>query len=110
MPKTTASATIPAGEALSSSVDLSSGALAMVFAPSEWSGANVSFQISADGVAWADLFDASGAEVVRPLAAGTAVAVDPSLTTAALHVRIRSGPRAAPVAQEVEQVFTLVLI
>ena len=110
MPKNPATCTIAAGEALSSSVDLTSGMLAMLFAPPSWNGANVSFQVSPDGSHWADLVDDNGAEVTRTMLPGTAVPIDPELSEPALYVRIRSGHRNAPVEQPTDQTFTLVLI
>lgn len=103
-------ATIKAGEWLSTSVTLTTNALAMVFAPDQWTPANISFQVSYDNTHWVDLFDADGAELLKPIAAGTAVNVDTSLTQAALYLRLRSGPRSAPVPQAQDAVFTLVCI
>jgi hypothetical protein len=110
MAKTTKLATIPAGQWLSGSVDLSVTNLALLIAPPQWTSANLTFQVSADGSNWADLFDVTGAEIVRPITAGVAVPVDPTMTDAALYVRLRSGPRSAPVPQAQDAVFTLVCI
>jgi hypothetical protein len=110
MAKSTKLATIAAGQWLSGSVDLSVSTVAMVIAPPQWTSANLTFQVSGDGSNWADLFDANGAEIVKPIAAGVAVIVDTSMTSSAMYLRLRSGPRSAPVAQERDSVFTLVCI
>ena len=102
-------ATIPAGSALSNSIDLTNGAVNYVIAPSNWDDANVSFQVSYDSIAFYDLFDASGFELVRELVPGSAVAINPALTAAAMHLRIRSGTRVAPVNQAADSTFILVL-
>jgi len=108
--KTSKTVTIPAGESVSTSADLTGGALAMLIFPTDWTPANVSFQVSADNLAFSDLYDSSGVEVRRNVVPGSAVIIDTSLTQAAMYMRLRSGPASQPKAQAADRVLTLVLI
>src|SRR5215475_8895648 len=106
MPKATATVTIAAGTAVSTSADLSSGAiLTTLISPDDWTPANLSFLISADNITFSDLFDALGQEVLKSMGPGRAILVDPSLTQSAFYIKLRSGPRANPVMQAADRVF-----
>ena len=104
-----ASVTIAAGQSLSTTLDLTTTQLTQLMSPSAWSPANVSLQLSADGVKFLDLYDVNGNEVIRAMGAARAVAIDPVLTSAATYLRLRSGPAARPVPQAADRVFTCVL-
>ena len=104
------SVTIPAGQAVSSSVDLTSKAMVTLMVPATWTPANISFLASYDDVNFYDLFDPAGVEVLKPVGPGRAVIIDPEMTQAALYVKIRSGPRAGPVIQQSDCVLNLVLM
>jgi hypothetical protein len=106
----TATVTIPAGASLSSVLDLMAVRLTQLMAPDAWTPANVSFQVSADALTFADLYDETGAEVIRAMGAGRAVAIDPALTAAALYLKVRSGPSENPVAQDADRIFACVTI
>jgi len=110
MAKTPKTVTIPAGQTLSGSVDLTSGSLAMVVGPSDWSPANISFQVSSDNTIWADLFDLAGVEVIKPIRVNSAVILDPTLSQAVNYLRVRSGPRDNPIPQAADRVLTLVIV
>src|SRR5262249_13710030 len=92
----TVTATIPAGDFISSPVDLTNNELSLIFAPEQWTPAQITFQVSPDNVNFADLFDAAGLELARPLRPNTAIGLPTVYTKAALYLRIRSGPRSAP--------------
>jgi len=108
--RTQATVTIPAGQAVSNSVDLTTGTLSVVISPPGWTPANLSFLISTDNVTFANLFDADGREVIKPIGPGRAVIIDPSLTTGAMYVKFRSGPSANPVTQTADRVFSLIIV
>jgi hypothetical protein len=110
MAKTAQTVTIRAGQSLSDAANLVTGAVAMLYAPPDWSPANVSFQVSADGNSFSDLFDTDGVEIVKAIRVGSAVVVDQSLTQAVNYLKIRSGPRNNPVAQEADRVITLMVV
>ena len=101
--------TIPAGQSVSTPLDLTSLAVTMMIAPAEWTPANITFLVSIDGVNFFDLADAaSGVEISRAIQPSTAVKVDQSYTRYANHLKVRSGPRDHPIAQEADRVLTLV--
>jgi hypothetical protein len=101
---------ILAGESLSSEVDLTVYSVAMLIVSTAWSPANMTFLVSMDGVDYYDLFDASGTEVLRAIKPGTAILIDPAVTTAANYMRVRSGPRDNPVPQRSDVVIRLATV
>jgi hypothetical protein len=112
MPKpalTPALATIHAGESLSAPVDLRVGNVVLIISPAEWTDAEISVQVSIDGTAFFDLFDSGGYELTRTIVPSGAQPVAPDLTEAAMYLKIRSGSRTAPVEQEADRTFTLML-
>ena len=102
------SVTIPAGEALSSSAELSRGTLSMILLPTNWQPAHLSFQISADDSQFRDLVDEAGNEVTRLIAGGCAMPV--GLQRPQCFIRLRSGSRDGPVPQAAACVVTLLTI
>ena len=99
---------ILAGESLSDAVDLSGLAVVMVIAPSDWSPANISFRVSPNNSIWADLFDASGTQIIKPIPSGTAMLVDLEMTRNVNFLKIRSGTRENPIAQSDDRSVLLV--
>jgi hypothetical protein len=95
MPKLTLHLTIPAGESLSSSGDLSARSVLLILAPIDWTPANVSFMISDDNI--------NGA--IKP---GCAIMVDSAVTQAATYVAVRSGSAESPIEQEADRTLTLI--
>ena len=106
---TTATVTIPAGQALSNSADLTTGNMVMLLTPTDWTPANISFQISEDNINFRDLYDVSGAEILKSMGTNRAINVDPGFTSGALYVRLRSGPHTNPVIQQADRVFTMII-
>jgi hypothetical protein len=94
-------ATIAAGESISSVIDCSAGRPTMIFLPDQWTPAHLTFQVSVDdgGTTFNDLFTSDGAEVIRNVVAGTAVPL-PLEWAPVLFLRLRSGSRDAPVPQD----------
>jgi hypothetical protein len=101
-------ATILAGESLSSVIDCSDGALVFLHMPSDWTPAMLSFQVSPDGVKFNDLVDSHAIELVMNVAAGTSVRVDPKWSPVT-YLKIRSGERDAPVVQDADQTITITI-
>jgi hypothetical protein len=104
------SATILAGQSLSSSLNLTTGSLALLMSPDAWTPANISFQISEDNVTFRDLYDGNGVEVLRPMGAARGSIIDQSLSAAALYLKIRSGPSENPVVQDADRTFVCVAV
>jgi hypothetical protein len=101
--------TIPAGQSLSGAVDCSAGYLARIQMPAQWTPANLSFQISTDGTNWVDLFDQSGNEALIPVVPATSRMMVEPWSQGVGWYRFRSGPRAGPVIQTADRVFTVTL-
>jgi hypothetical protein len=99
---------IPAGQSLSESLELTGGNLRMLMAPSDWSPANISFQVSVDDQTFCDLYD-QGVEVVKPMGPGRAEAIPASWTEAVRFLKIRSGVSNNPVVQDDDRAFTWVV-
>jgi hypothetical protein len=99
-------ATIAAGQSISSVVECDTGAPVFVFMPNEWTSAMISFQVSPDGVVFRDLFDNSGRELVFNIPAGGCVGV-PAVWDAVLFLKVRSGSRDNPVQQESARAITI---
>lgn len=110
MPTTVITATIPAGDFLSSPVDASTGDPIFVVGPTEWTPANVTFQVSGDGVTFGNWFTWDGREVILPYRPGTALPLTGEiLGTKGAHIKLRSGSRDHPVTQEADRVFKFVV-
>jgi hypothetical protein len=110
MPKLTLHLTIPAGESLSSSGDLSARSVLLILAPIDWTPANVSFMISDDNISFYNLTDHDGEEVTRAIKPGCAIMVDSAVTQAATYVAVRSGSAESPIEQEADRTLTLICI
>jgi hypothetical protein len=110
-PKSSITITIPAGETISSSADLTIVQLLAVLGPPDWSPANVSFLVSADDLAanYRDLWGADGTEIVRSMGPNRCIVVDETLTAGAFFIKLRSGPRNNPVIQAADRVFKLIV-
>jgi len=95
---------------LSSVVDATAGNPVFVVAPALWTPANISFQLSADGITFGDWFDWNGKEIILPCKAGTAwVLVTDILGTKGAHLKVRSGSRDNPVVQTADRIFQFVI-
>src|SRR5262245_45158499 len=112
MPTTSVvTATIRAGQSLSDSIDCSTGDPVFIVGPTDWTPANISFQLSADGVTFGDWFTNDGKEVVMPCRAGTAwLCVSDIGGAKGAHVKVRSGSRDGPVIQQADRVFKIVVV
>ena len=101
------SATILAGQSLSSEADLGAKTLVGIVMPAAWTAASLTFQVSFDsGATWLDYVAA-----ISPLtvAAGQYLALDPAFWRGVNAVKLRSGPSGAPVNQVAQAVLQLVV-
>jgi hypothetical protein len=97
-------ATISAGTALSSAVDLGGAVMLALVIPSGWTAAGLTFQASVDGVTYGDVFDDANTEVTVPSAAvvaGRVIVPAGELENLAplRWIKLRSGPSSLPVNQ-----------
>src|SRR4249920_467442 len=106
---------IPAGQSMSNGVDCSGYNILRIIAPQDWDAAPISFRVSPDGVAYHDLFHAvdrtfnSYEAVVPAVPPNAAINMPAGTGTGIAFLKIRSGSRAAPVAQSADRTFVLVL-
>jgi hypothetical protein len=100
-----------AGESLSQGINTGTGQIYAILVPQDWSPtANLTFQISADGTNYCDVFDSRGNEAMMPALPGTAIIPDAANVAwlqAVGWIRLRSGSRKAPVPQEEIRTFTV---
>jgi len=102
---------IRAGESLSEGVDCTKGEPVRITMPIEWTDAPLSFLISSDGVMYNEVFDIEGYElVVKTVIPRSAVIIGEHFGRAVSWLKVRSGTRMAPVVQEVERTFALVIL
>src|SRR5262245_53279763 len=99
-------ATIPAGQALSNVVDITTGKVNLVIMPSAWTGAYLTLQVSIDNVLWGDVWEGTS-EAIRQVFPSSAFVINPDVTAHVLYLRFRSGTRDKLVPQEAERVFQL---
>ena len=103
---------IAAGTALSPAIDLDRQRLHRVAFPAAWTAAAISFQVSADGAAFVDLYDRDGELTLPPAVVGPnrSVVVDPAAFIGVRFLKLRSGVAASPVAQAADRTLTLVTV
>jgi hypothetical protein len=101
---------IPAGQVLSAGVDCSEGYLGRIQMPLQWTSANLSFQISHDGVQYYDLLDNNGMEALMAVIPGTARMIREEPWSSGIGWwKLRSGPRANPIVQQADRTFLITL-
>jgi len=106
-PVTTNTATIAAGAALSQAMYLGHGVLVGIQMPAAWDAANLSFQASADGITYQDVYDFQGAEVVVQAAAARFVTIDEF--QGAPWIKVRSGTTGSHVNQTLDSALILIV-
>jgi len=109
----TLDATIANGASLSGACDLGNARLSAIYMPSSWTTADLTFQASADGVTYQDLYasDNAGNDAEYLIGAGSArVITVPIADFAALrYLKVRSGTTGSAVAQGGARTITLLL-
>lgn len=101
--------TITNGTALSPAVPLGRGTLIGILIPAAWTAANITFQASADDASFADVYDASGAELTLTVGgAARYITLDQKLFMGFANLKIRSGTTGTPVNQGADRILTLV--
>ena len=100
--------TIAAGQSLSAGLDCTAGVISRIYAPPEWDTANITFQLSFDGITWANLVNRSGAEIAAALKPNSVVILT-EYTRQMAWLKIRSGTSVAPVIQTAQRVFKTTL-
>ena len=100
--------TIAEDASLSGALSLSDYSTARIDMPAGWDAAALTFQVSADGTTWLNLYDSTGAEYAVAAAASTAIILPPSDFLSAGWLKIRSGTAGSPVVQTAARTLTVV--
>ncbi|MDD2325477.1 MAG: hypothetical protein PHW63_05700 [Alphaproteobacteria bacterium] len=102
---------IESGDSLTGTINLGGLRLFGIVMPSEWTTANLTFQMSPDaGATWVDVVDQNGDEVLMAGKLVSYVAVEKPAQFAPLqYLRIRSGTSLTPISQSAARVLQLVL-
>ena len=98
-------AVIAAGESLSEAIDCSGGQLVRITLPDNYTEADtpiMSFQASADGVAFHDFVNDEGQQIVITARKDTTILVMQPWTRAIGHLKVRSGSKDNPKPQDEE--------
>ena len=107
---TTYVANIGSGTALSQAIDLRGRTPYGVIMPSAWTAAGLTFQVSNDGVNFANLYDTT-AEFALTVAADYAVGFEGgNLFTGFKYIKVRSGTSGTPVNQTADRAIEIVAI
>ncbi len=107
----TATATIANGQSLSAAINMYDiGALSAIHMPAAWTAADLTFQASADGVTYNNLYNDSGGEYTVTAAAARAIVVNLADFLGIKFLKIRSGTSAVPVAQGADRSLSLVCL
>jgi hypothetical protein len=101
--------TIASGASLSGAARLPNGhCLVGIVMPAAWTAANLTFQASEDGAAYANLYDKNGTEITVTAAASRYIELSPSDWCAVPFLKVRSGTAASAVNQAAARTITLV--
>lgn len=109
--RSTYSVTISSGTSLSAAIDLGSTILFAIQIPSSWTTANITFQASADGVTYANLYDSTGTEVTVTAAASEFIVFSaPAPWMGIRFIKVRSGTSSTPVNQGADRALSIVSV
>ena len=110
----TQNVTIASGANITDALNVGNGRLVGIAMPAAWDTAAITFQASADGSTYYDLYDSDGSEVTISSSAAAASRYL-AFTSAMLpvfaglrYLKIRSGTSATPVNQTADRILTLV--
>lgn len=101
---------IAAGQSISASTDLKGLSVLRLIIGAAWTAADITVQMSPDGVAWNDMYDEYGSPYTIKAAASRTIFVAPGPLLAVNFIRLRSGTPAAPVAQAARATVTLMSV
>src|SRR5262245_8564276 len=112
---TAVTATIPAGQSLSNSIDCTagstSGELRGLICPDAWyTSGGVSFQASIDGTNWHDVYTSTGEEFRIAITPGALIYLFADFARTVKFLRLRSGTRGQPFNQPAARDFQVILV
>ena len=103
-------AKIAASASITDAIDLKTKRLTCIQMPSSWTTANLTFQVSHDGLTWSNLYDAYGNEYTVQAAASRALLLDLKDFFGFRYLKIRSGTNASAVNQAAECELKLICV
>lgn len=109
---TTLTATISAGQSLSSAVNLGAGAgqLVRMYTPADWLSAPLTVLVSSDGIdTYRNLFQPDGKEFVVVVIPNSAILVSDTVGKGLAFIKLRSGTAYTPIPQPVNRDFKLII-
>jgi len=102
--------TINSGSSLTDMINLAGLRLFAIVLPSDWTPANLTFQMSPDaGTTWANLNDSNGTEIVAVAETSCCILMDPAPLSSLQYLRVRSGSSAEPIAQSAARQLKLII-
>lgn len=101
---------IEAGESLSDAIDISGGSLVRLTMPTNWTYANLTFQISTDGQFFNDLYLHTGEEVKCVCTPGAGIVFPRDLLAGIGFIKFRSGTTQAPRVQPERCEFSVAVL
>lgn len=102
--------TISAGTSLSAPINLKGYTLSILLLPAAWTTANITLQVSYDGITYYNLYNQDGTEYTIIAAINRAVVVQPSDLAAVEYIKLRSGTAGTPIIQVADALITMVAI
>jgi hypothetical protein len=106
------SAVIPAGQSLSSAIDLTAaGTLVRIYMPDDWTEALITMEVSADNIVpYRPMFRVDGSQVsLVVVPGGTSLLLPDFIGRGLAFFKLRSGTQAQPVNQTAARTFTLII-
>lgn len=109
-PRVSGTVTIANGASLSDALDLVHRTLCAILMPASWTAAGLTFQGSADGVTYGNIYDADGEAALTSTVVGASrlLILNPAAFVGARYVKVRSGTSGTPASQGAERVLTLI--
>lgn len=100
--------TIANGASLAAFVDLDTKTLVGIHMPAAWDTANLTFQVSEDGVTYDNLYDSAGIEKTITVAASRYISVTPAEWVGVRFLKVRSGTSGTAVNQTAARTIQLI--
>lgn len=103
---------IQAGESLSDSIDCSAGRISRITMPPEWDAADISFEVSTDGMEpfFNPLYWGDGDQYVIKAGAGRSIIINQQGWIPGFWIKIRSGTYGVNVTQTKQRQFAVALV
>lgn len=104
--------TISSGQSLSGALDIGGINVEIIgiVMPVAWTAANLTFQVSADGTTFQNLYDDGGNELMVAAGAGRTIGLHSDVSRALgrfRYLKVRSGTSGTPVNQAADRTITL---